>query len=767
MSMRPQRLGEHDALVQMFSVFADGSHDAVLLLDQANAILARNDRAREALAISTPQGECSSLDDVLAHPAPVDFPTECEGLQVEARDAGGRAFPAELSIRRLSAATSLRMAFLKDVSALRAPRTAPSSGDEVFRALFDANLDAMFVHDHTGQIVLVNQTMCRMFGCTPEQARTLTAVELSSNTPPYTEAHAIALVERALREGFCRFDWQSRRLNGEVFWTEVALGPVQLFGKPHVVACVREIQHRKSVEEALRASEERFTRIFHGLSTMLAFTDPVHERILDVNDAWLKTTGLTREAVIGRTGTELGIWLDGVERDRLLKQLREAGRVLDHEVELRLGDRVMPTLLSAELMSLRDSNYILWEMRDQSERRRVETEREKLRAQLVQSQKMESIGQLAGGIAHDFNNLLTVINGCASLVLRDLPPSDKNWSLLQDVQNAGERAASLTQQLLAFSRKQVMRARAVDLNALVGDTERLMRRLIGEDITFQVSLDPQLPRIYADPSQMNQVLFNLVVNARDAMPEGGLLYLETSIVVLDAQQSGPDMSAHSGTHVRLTVGDDGMGMTPKVQERIFEPFFTTKPRGKGSGLGLSTIYGIVEQSGGFIAVHSEPNKGSRFDVYFPALDASIGDSSVLCTHHEPSDAPTSETVLLVEDQPEVRRLVTRLLQELGYEVLAASSGDDALKLMANQGDRVRLLLTDVVMPGMSGRVLSEKLRQLWPNLKVVFMSGYTDDVVVHHGATESDATFLQKPFGGTELHKVLRNALGASALSPG
>lgn len=793
---RPRLRGEHDALLQMFSLFADGSHDPVLLIDEGGAIQAGNGRAREILGVSPSDAGRAHLDHILVHASPdgvhsdpslarpgarLDLPPECVGWKVEVRGADGRVFLAELSIRRLPEAGTLRMVFIRDVSAQSELSLALARSEQTFRALFDANLDAMFVHDHTGRIVLVNQCMCRMFMCTPEQALTLTAVELSSNIPPYTEAHAIAHVARALREGYCRFDWQSRRLNGGVFWTEVALGPVQLFGKPHVVACVREIQHRKTVEEELRASEERFTRIFHGLSTMLAFTDPVHERILDVNEAWLRATGLRREAVIGRTGTELGIWIDKAEREGLFKQLRAAGRVLDYEVQLRVGERVMPTLLSAEQMSLRGSHYILWEMRDQSERRRVETEREKLRAQLMQSQKMESIGQLAGGIAHDFNNLLTVINGCASLLLRDVPQSDKHWRLLNDVQNAGERAASLTQQLLAFSRKQVMQARAVDLNALVGETERLLRRLIGEDITFRVVLDPELPPIHADPSQINQVLFNLVVNARDAMPNGGNLSLETRSVVLGAHTHGAGGPARAGAHVRLTVSDEGMGMEPKVQERIFEPFFSTKPRGKGSGLGLSTIYGIVEQSGGFISVYSELGKGSRFEVYFPALDAGSkaasprlpaprsrvrGDAATRFGP-DPTASPGSETVLLVEDQPEVRRLVTQLLQELGYGVLAASSGDEALVLMASEGDRVKLLLTDVIMPGMSGRVLSERLLQTWPQLKVVFMSGYTDDVVVHHGATENGATFLQKPFGGSELHQILRSALSEGSVSPG
>jgi CheY-like chemotaxis protein len=337
-------------------------------------------------------------------------------------------------------------------------------------------------------------------------------------------------------------------------------------------------------------------------------------------------------------------------------------------------------------------------------------------------------------------------------------PTDKSWAHLTDIQRACERAASLTQQLLAFSRQQVMQPRSLDLNAVVTETERLLRRLIGEDIEFAVVLDPTLARVSADPTLLNQVLINLVVNARDAMPSGGRLTVETRNVQIDPLPVEWPTKVRSGSYVQLTVSDTGIGMDTSTQRRIFEPFFTTKPRGKGSGLGLSTVYGIVEQSGGWISVYSEPNVGSTFKVYLPPLEGA------LVQELPRSEGGTSErgheTVLLVEDQADVRRLVLSILGELGYHMLEADCGDRALAVAAAYGGPIDLLLTDVVMPGMSGRALSDKLRETHPELKVLFMSGYTDDVVVRHGVLEHGVAFLQKPFSPVELSQKLRVVLG-------
>jgi two-component system cell cycle sensor histidine kinase/response regulator CckA len=510
-----------------------------------------------------------------------------------------------------------------------------------------------------------------------------------------------------------------------------------------------------ALARALHSSEERFAKIFHRISSMLAFTEPDRGRIVDVNDAWVRATGYTREFAIGRTGSELGLWADPQDREHILRELQRVGRVLDYEAQLKLGEHLLPVLLSVEFVPLSGGSYILWEIRDESARKRAESEREKLRAQLFQSQKMESIGSLAGGVAHDFNNLLTVINGCSFLLMRSLDKADKQWALAADIQQAGERAAGLTQQLLAFSRKQVMKPRALDLNALVSGTGHLLRRLIGEHIDFRLLLDPNLDRICADPTLINQVLINLVVNARDAMSAGGRLTVETKNLRIEPTPPGEASKALPGPYVRISVSDTGVGMDDATMQRVFEPFFTTKPRGKGSGLGLSMVYGIVEQSGGFVSVSSELGSGSCFEVYLPPLDDATSTESV--ERQRDTLEPGTETILVVEDQVELRRLVLFILEGLGYRVLSAGGAEEALQALSDHGGPVHLLLTDVVMPGMSGRSLGDQLRALHPGIKVLFMTGYADAALV--GASLDDTDFLQKPFTPAELGQRVRAAL--------
>ena len=344
-------------------------------------------------------------------------------------------------------------------------------GESAFSALFDANSDALFVHDTSGRILLVNAQMCAMFECSPVQARTLSVGELSANTPPYTQAEATTHVARALRDGSDIFEWQSRRLlHGEIFWSEVALRSFGLEGEQYVIACVRDITGRKRMEEALRASEERFAAIFHHQSNLLAFTEPAQGRILDVNDTWLRATGMTREHALGKTGHELGLWADERDREMILAGIEKQGRVRDHEALLRLDGRIVPTLISVENVALRGEHFLVWEIRDISQQKLTEAERERLRGQLVQAQKMEAVGRLAGGIAHDFNNLLTVIIGYAELLLRTRrATTPERRRLSRRFSKRRERAAALTQQLLAFSRKQVLQPRVLDLNEVVAD----------------------------------------------------------------------------------------------------------------------------------------------------------------------------------------------------------------------------------------------------------------------------------------------------------
>jgi PAS domain S-box-containing protein len=386
--------------------------------------------------------------------------------------------------------------------------------------------------------------------------------------------------------------------------------------------------------------------------------------------------------------------------------------------------------------------------------------------QLRQAQKMEAVGRLAGGVAHDFNNLLTVIKANSEMLLMDLSVADPMHTDVTEIARSADRAADLTRQLLAFSRKQVLQPRVLDLNEVVRGTNRMLRRLIGEDVTLQTVLDPELGRILADPGQLEQVLVNVAVNARDAMPDGGTLTVSTRNVQMsgDAAHLYPYHPAGTSA-VLLSVHDTGTGMGAATQERIFEPFFTTKEQGRGTGLGLSTVYGIVKQSGGYIWVRSEPGEGTLFEIYLPMLVASPAEPA-------PAAAPRPEvpvgsgTILLAEDEPLVRSSLQRVLERSGYRVLPAGSGTEALEASQRHSGPIDLLLTDVVMPGMSGRELAQRLCGERPALRVLYMSGYTDDAIVQHGILEPGISFIQKPAASEALVLRVQEVLGAATPPP-
>jgi two-component system cell cycle sensor histidine kinase/response regulator CckA len=400
---------------------------------------------------------------------------------------------------------------------------------------------------------------------------------------------------------------------------------------------------------------------------------------------------------------------------------------------------------------------IVFNSRDVTDKRRLEE-------QFLQSQKIQAIGQLTGGVAHDFNNILTAIIGYSDLCLQQLPADSfpTTVSNIAEINKAAHRAAALTRQLLAFSRKQVLQARVINLGAVITEMEKMLRRLLGEQIDLLTFTREPLGNIKADLSQVEQVLLNLAVNARDAMPGGGKLTIEASNVTLDDHYAGSRPEVNEGEYVMLAISDNGCGMPPEVQMRIFEPFFTTKDVGKGTGLGLATCYGIVKQSGGHISVYSEMGKGTTFKVYLPRVNEDAEPVAAAPIPHMISEA--GGVVLLVEDEPMLRELGLTVLEELGYRVIAAENGVEALRLVEeNAYAPIDIVLTDVIMPGMGGKELVDRLRPLFPDTKVIFCSGYTEDAIFHNGALESDVFFLQKPYTVAGLAQKLSEALGVAS----
>jgi signal transduction histidine kinase len=381
----------------------------------------------------------------------------------------------------------------------------------------------------------------------------------------------------------------------------------------------------------------------------------------------------------------------------------------------------------------------------------------RLEDQLLQSQKMEAVGRLAGGVAHDFNNLLTAIIGYSQLLLGGFDISDPRRESLEEIEKAGKRAAALTSQLLAFSRKQVLQMRLLDLNSVVSNMETMLRRLIGEDVELAVALRPGIGIVKADQGQLEQVIMNLAVNARDAMPQGGKMTIETAAASLDEEYAREHIGVQPGRYVMLAISDTGSGMDKATQARIFEPFFTTKERGKGTGLGLSTVYGIVNQSGGHIWVYSEPGRGTTFKIYLPLVED--GSRPARESAEPPRSGFGSETVLLAEDEEAVRKLTRGILEMHGYTVLEANSGPEALRAVQEYPGKIHLLLTDVVMPQMSGKSLSNSIGLLRPDIKVLYVSGYTDEAIIQHGVLDRSVAFLQKPFTPEGLTSKVREVL--------
>ena len=624
--------------------------------------------------------------------------------------------------------------------------------ESYYAALIEHSADAMALLDRDGTVRFVTGAVERISGFTP---RELMGANLADRVHPDDVTMVAEALEDCVREPGNRMAIEYRAFHRDGAWQRQELIGVNCLDDPAVRAIVvnyRDITGRKRTACALEQSDA-FARTFGEAPIGIAHTS-LEGRWLRVNRRLCEYLGYTAAELMATSF--MGIThADDLEQDTLALKRLIAGEVTKYEREKRYRHK-NGHFVSAKLTAVlhRDADglpgYVIAIVEDITDRVRLE-------GQLRQALKIEAVGRLAGGIAHDFNNLLTVIIGYSELILQELEPGAPLRSDVEEIRHAGKSAAGLTQQLLAFSRKQILQPQIVDLNTIVTSMGALLRRLIGEDIELRTLLAAPLDRVCADAGQIEQIIMNLVLNARDAVPHGGSVTIETENVELDARWVALHPGTSKGRHVMLAISDTGVGMDQEVQAHLFEPFFTTKERGQGTGLGLATVYGIVKQSGGSIFVYSEPDHGTTFKIFLPRTEPAADPTSV------PRSAPAvlagSETILLVEDQAEVRLVTRSTLIRHGYTVLEAAGGAEALSLLDSQAGHVHLLLTDVIMPGMSGRDLAERVAVARPHLRVLYTSGYTDDTIVRRQILNDGMAFLQKPYTPDVLLQRVRDLL--------
>jgi PAS domain S-box-containing protein len=520
-----------------------------------------------------------------------------------------------------------------------------------------------------------------------------------------------------------------------------------------LVALITDVSERHKAEEALRASEAKYRALFESSPFPKWLFDLETLGFLEVNEAAIRRYGYSREEFLQKTLRDVLSPGDLLAFERTVVADEPASTHPGPWKHKTKDGTLIDVEMSWQVLSLEGRRTGLVVAQDITERMGLE-------AQLRQAQKMEAIGSLAGGIAHDFNNLLSVILGYTSLITDEMPAGDPVRADIYEIQKAGERAADLTRQLLAFSRQQVLQPRAVDLNQLLTGLEKMLGRVLGEDVGLSLEAAASLGTVHADPGQLEQIIMNLVVNARDAMIEGGELVIETSNVEVDASARAADLGVPAGSYVALRVKDSGVGMDASTRLRIFEPFFTTKEKGKGTGLGLSTVFGIVQQSGGHIHVESEKGVGTTFSIYLPRISGSAPSLSRVTA--PPPTLRGTETILLVEDETNVRTVARAILQRGGYRVLEAANAGEALLACEQMEGRIDLLLTDIVMPRMSGRQLAARLVAMRPDMSVICMSGYTPASIAERSVFDSEVAFLQKPLTPDALLRKVREVLSAA-----
>lgn len=638
----------------------------------------------------------------------------------------------------------------RELETIVADRTnALIDSEAQYRLLFDSNPLPMWVFDRqTLRFLAVNGSAVRHYGYSRDEFLGMTILDIQS---PEEVAPLRQLLSQPSRDQQGSGFGKHRKKDGTVIEVEITSHSLNFRGIESELILVHDITARRKGEEQLLQSQERFAKAFRSSPIGITISNEEDGRYLDVNPAFLEMLGYELDEMLGRTAAELKVWDDIEQRKIMVDSLRSEHRVRPMQVRFRTrSGQYRLVELAAERIQLNDVYCILAIIHDITEAKLLEQ-------QFLQAQKMEAVGRLAAGVAHDFNNMLGVILGYSEIARERVECDHPVQKYLGEIKMAGDRAVALTQQLLAFSRQQVMEPRSLNLNSVVHHASRLLLRMLGEDISLVFRPTEPLGSVNADLSQIEQVLMNLVVNARDAMPKGGRIVLETANVFLDESFIQDHQPAKPGPYVLLTFTDNGLGMDEATLAQAFEPFFTTKEPGRGTGLGLSTVYGIVRQSGGYIWASSELGRGTTFKIYLPSVDKPA----------ERLDPPkanyiapaATETVLVAEDEPALRNLTIHILKNSGYRVLSAESAARTLALARQYDSNIDLLLTDVVMPDLGGPDLVSEMKKTRPAIKVLYMSGYSRDAMVEQGLLRDDSTLLVKPFSTQALLHKMRAVL--------
>ena len=629
----------------------------------------------------------------------------------------------------------------------------PDHAGADYEALFDLVPLPTFLYDsQTLRYLAVNDVAIEQYGYSREEflAMKVTDIRPPEDVPRLLEVFA-NIDPRPRKFGV----WTHRRRDGSMIEVEIVSRDALKDGRPARLVIATDVTERRRLERALRESEGRFRAVFEASPVSCSLMTVPGGVYANVNEAFTRLTGYTKEDVVGRTLRE-DLWVDPGDRPSLAARLLSEGGVSDLELRFRTKQGALFLgLVSSRVIEIDGAKFVLTVTRDITERRREAEERLHLLEQLRQSQKIEAVGRLAGGVAHDFNNMLMVISNFTEFLLAETPAGAPARDDLEQIREAAKRATGVTRQLLAFSRKQMLQPRFLDPNGLISELEKMLRALIGEHIELTCVLAPQAPTIRADHHQLTQVVLNLAINARDAMSAGGKLRLETANLVLTEEQCRGEEGLKPGPFLLLTVADTGCGMDQETQLRAFEPFFTTKGQG-GNGLGLSTVYGIVKQSGGHVAIESVPGAGTTIRIYLPAHPGQLPDHS---SPTMPTAGGQGRRVLVVEDEALVREAVREALERSGYQAEIAKDGAEAEQLVRAGTRPIDLLLADMVMPGLDGLAVARRLQALQPGLRVIFMSGYTEHGIVKDGVIDAAVHFLEKPFTREQLAAKLAEVL--------